>query len=219
MSRYTVLSNLLGGEMLSSFFESAVYFFMQEIWKKVPIEPFSEHYEVSNLGRVRSTDRVILCKNGVARNIAGKSIRPFIVGKGYEAVELCSGTVSRYVKVHRLVALAFIANENPLLFTQVNHIDENKRNNRADNLEWCSASYNVNYGTANERRANSLGKPFVSRNENDEVVAKYQKLSEVKEDGFCPSRVQSALHGMEAWKRVHDSNPEHRYKGRTWWYV
>lgn len=62
MSRYTVLSNLLGGEMLSSFFESAVYFFMQEIWKKVPIEPFSEYYEVSNLGRVRSLDREVLAK-------------------------------------------------------------------------------------------------------------------------------------------------------------
>ena len=219
MSRYTVLSNLLGGEMLSSFFESAVCFFMQEIWKKVSIEPFSEHYEVSNLGRVRSLDRTILCKNGTVRNVTGKNIKPFVVGKGYEAVELCSGVASRYVKVHRLVALAFIANDNPKLFTQVNHIDENKRNNRVDNLEWCTASYNVNHGTANERRANSLGKQFVALNESGKIVAKYQKLSEVKADGFCPNRVQSALHGMRAWKRVHDSNPEHRYKGRTWWYV
>lgn len=61
--------------MLSSFFESAVYFFMQEIWKKVTIEPFSEYYEVSNLGRVRSIDRYL------DTTVKGKKTKCFFRGK------------------------------------------------------------------------------------------------------------------------------------------
>ena len=59
-------------------------------------------------------------------------------------------------KIHRLVASAFIPNPNNL--PQVNHKDENKQNNHAENLEWCDCAYNVNYGTANERRVETIKK-------------------------------------------------------------
>ena len=53
--------------------------------------------------------------------------------------------------IHRLVALAFL--DNPNNYPQINHKDENKLNNCVDNLEWCDAKYNINYGTRNDRMA------------------------------------------------------------------
>lgn len=53
------------------------------------------------------------------------------------------------IKIHRLVAKAFI--DNPNKYEQVNHKDENKLNNNANNLEWCDLNYNINYGTSHAR--------------------------------------------------------------------
>lgn len=57
--------------------------------------------------------------------------------------------------VHRMIAFSFIPNNQCL--PQINHIDENKSNNAVSNLEWCTAKYNSNYGTKNERVKNSYG--------------------------------------------------------------
>lgn len=65
-------------------------------------------------------------------------------------VQLWKNHVGKYKSVHRIVAEAFIPNENN--YPQVNHKDENKLNNNVNNLEWCTASYNQNYGTINQRR-------------------------------------------------------------------
>ena len=73
---------------------------------------------------------------------------------GYPTLQLTAANGKKKTeKVHRLVALAFIPNPDSL--PQVNHKDENKENCCVDNLEWCSASYNCNYGTRNERISQS----------------------------------------------------------------
>lgn len=69
---------------------------------------------------------------------------------GYKYVQLFNDEGHRNFFVHRLVASAYIPN--PLNLPQVNHKDENKANNKADNLEWCSAKYNMNYGEGAKTR-------------------------------------------------------------------
>lgn len=72
---------------------------------------------------------------------------------GYIHVELQTDDGPKQMLMHRLIASAFISNPESLPF--VNHKDEDRGNNRADNLEWCTAKYNQNYGTCASRRAAS----------------------------------------------------------------
>jgi hypothetical protein len=116
---------------------------MEEIWKD--ISNYNGKYQVSNLGNVSRVGKRVL--------------KPQRRGHGYLSVWLYDGhNHGKQVSVHRLVAMAFIPNPNN--FPEVNHIDENKQNNRADNLEWCSHGYNSTFGTKVERtaRTNKNGK-------------------------------------------------------------
>ena len=106
---------------------------MEEIWKTV--EATNGHYEVSNLGHVKRD---------------GELVEPYVEESGYVRIkiELIYGTMR--IWLHRLVAAMFC--ENPLEKSQVNHIDGNKKNNTAENLEWCTNSENQMH------RINVLGK-------------------------------------------------------------
>lgn len=117
-----------------------------EIWKD--IEGYEGYYQVSNLGRVKSLDRQIHMKNGKNMLVSG-TIMALQINQGYLTVRLRLGNTRKNVRVHRLVATAFIPNPNNL--PEVNHIDENKQNNSVDNLEWCTHKYNSNFGTKNIR--------------------------------------------------------------------
>ena len=78
---------------------------------------------------------------------------------GYFYVGLCKNGKRKVFAVHRLVAIHFIENTNG--FPQVNHKDENKKNNIVQNLEWCNEKYNSNYGSARERQARKISKAVV----------------------------------------------------------
>lgn len=123
---------------------------MQEIWKD--IKGYEKLYQVSNLGRIRSLDRIILQYNGYddgERLYKGKILKPCIKPNGYSQVGLWKDKKVKWFIIHRLVAETFIPN--PENKPQVNHKDENKQNNNIKNLEWCSCSYNINYGTRNDK--------------------------------------------------------------------
>lgn len=127
---------------------------MNEEWRD--IAGYEGLYQVSNLGRVRSLDRKVQNRNGLAVK-KGKLLKS--VGKQYKKVGLWKDNKGTDVLVHRLVAMAFIPN--PLNLPEVNHKDENKHNNAALNLEWCDRLYNARHGTAIQRRADKMrGKPI-----------------------------------------------------------
>ena len=78
-------------------------------------------------------------------------LKPVKIRKGYYQIGLSKNGERKFYLIHRLVAETYIPNPNNLPI--VNHKDENPKNNSINNLEWCDAKYNVNYGTRNERAA------------------------------------------------------------------
>lgn len=150
---------------------------MEEIWKD--IEGYEGLYQVSNLGRIKSLERYvwnrfsyILVKERILKQSNDKY--------GYCIISLNKNNKGKVFKVHRLVAQAFIPNS--LNAPQVNHKDEDKKNNYVDNLEWCDSKYNNTYGTRIERivrnRENKLSKKqvmeiYTSNLKNKELAQKY----------------------------------------------
>lgn len=107
-----------------------------EEWKPIP---GAEAYEISNMGKVR------FCKS--------KRYQQTYVNNGYEIVRLMA--CNKNVRIHRAVALAFIPN--PENKPQVNHIDGNKLNNNVENLEWTTASENMQHYYNNEKKPKRVG--------------------------------------------------------------
>lgn len=113
---------------------------MSEIWKDV--QGFEGRYQVSNMGRVRSLDRWSLDER--PHFIKGMMLKSSLNGHGYVRVSLSDGHRNcKHYEVHRLVALHFVPGYKEGLV--VNHINEIKTDNRAENLEWCTYQYNLNY--------------------------------------------------------------------------
>ena len=114
--------------------------FNNEQWRD--IDGYDGIYQVSDLGRVRSL------KFGKVRVLrASKN------DNGYLCVNLCQDGKQKSVYVHRLVASAFIKNDDSSK-TLINHINECKSDNRVSNIEWCTAQYNNTYNEINFRRKN-----------------------------------------------------------------
>lgn len=116
-----------------------------EIWK--PIPNYEKLYEVSNYGNIRNSRKLL---------------KFYKINSGYYALKLTKDGVRTSPLVHRLVALVFCPKLEEQ--TEVNHIDGNKQNNHATNLEWCTSSQNKQHGIASHlydaifETKNSLGK-------------------------------------------------------------
>ena len=107
-----------------------------EIWKK--IKGYEDYYEISNFAKVKSLERIAV--NSKNRKLKTKFLKPSIRNGYYRICLFKDGTEFRY-SLNRLVALHFVDNPNNLPF--VNHLNGIKLDDRAINLEWCTASENT----------------------------------------------------------------------------
>lgn len=127
---------------------------MNEIWKSVI--DYEDYYEVSNLGRVRSKDRVVY-NNGGKQFKKGKILKGGLCGRNrnYRFVTLSKNGATKNKYIHRLVAEAFI--ENTHNKPTVDHIDRNTINNSVDNLRWATnEEQTMNADTTNKQNRKQI---------------------------------------------------------------
>lgn len=175
----------------------------------LPIPGFIGLYEVSNLGNVRGVDRRIVHRNNRWGGQHTATRKGVVLSKkldkyGYHNVNLSKGYKRNFLKVHRLVAEVFIANPDNL--PQVNHIDGNKINNIASNLEWVTAKQNIKHSIDYGLRKNAEGESLPqTRLKRDEVVDIKCMLAEKKSQASI-----AKLYG------VNKNTIWHISKGNTW---
>ena len=145
---------------------------MKEIWRDIP--NYEGYYQASNLGRIKSL--------WYGRE---KILKPCEDGQGYLQVFLCKGGKKSVYKIHKLIALTFIKNE--LNKPCINHKDENKQNNKIDNLEWCTHIYNTRYSQA---------KKVKQYDKEDKLIRKWDCMAEASlELNIDRSHISSCCQG------------------------
>ena len=174
---------------------------MKEIWKD--IKGYEGYYQVSNLGRVKSLFRQVKHSQGNVRNHYERILKNNYDGNGYASVGLYKNAKAKKVHVHRLVMLAF--EENPHNKPEVNHLDENKKNNRLDNLEWVTKKENENHGTKRERSVANTdykmigiknSKKVRQTNVNGTLIQEWDSLAQIcKEKGYSKGNISMACNG------------------------
>ena len=175
-----------------------------EVWEN--IKGYEGLYQVSNMGRVKSLERTVTQKNGRKYSVKERILKPRATPSGYLLVSLCNGSGKvKTFKVHRLVCEAF--HENPKNKPCVNHIDENKTNNVASNLEWCTVAENINHGTRTARTSKPVGQ--YTRDGN--LIKVWQSIHEVgRQLGFDNGTISKAARSKRktaygyVWKYIEE---------------
>ncbi|MGX4886643.1 NUMOD4 motif-containing HNH endonuclease [Enterobacter kobei] len=132
----------------------------QRIWK--PIHGYEGLYEACSSGEIRSVDRL----DRFGRVRTGKQLKLYDHSHGYSSIGLCKNGVKTYYLVHRIVASTFIG-EPPDGFV-ANHINGNKKDNRVENLEWCSMA-------DNNKHAHRMGLNYISEKNRSRTSERMKK--------------------------------------------
>lgn len=147
-------------------------------------------YQVSSMGRVKSLER----KDCLGRTVKERILKSRTNRYGYMEVNLCADGKRKMLKVHRLVCQAF--HDNPDNKPEVNHVNEDKTDNRACNLEWSTRRENNNHGTRNVRACKALSKPVGQYTSDGELVKIWPSVIEVqRQTGFSQGHICKAANG------------------------
>lgn len=156
----------------------------REIWRD--IKDYEGLYQVSNKGRVMN------CRNG-------KILKPMKNSSGYIYVRLSRDGFMKNYLVHRLVAMAFIPNPDNLPF--INHKDEVKTNSCVENLEWCTAKYNLEYSGIIEKGlkvCNKFKKKPIEAYKEGELIGVFESQQEcARQLGLSHGNIWCVLNGIK----------------------
>ena len=158
----------------------------KEIWKD--IKDYEGLYMVSNWGRVKSLPR-----NGTVKY--ARILKPGTNRYGYLFVNLSKNGIIKTYLVHRLVAEAFL--DNPDNLPQINHKDEDKTNNHVNNLEWCDAKYNTNFGTCIERRSKKKSKTVLQYDLEGNFIREWPSTMECERNGYKNTGISQCCLGKQ----------------------
>ena len=148
---------------------------MEEIWK--PVKNFEGYYEVSSWGRVRSVDRYVVNNKGL-RLINSQIIKQTKQKNGYLYVGLHKKQKQKLIRVHRLVAEAFLPN--PENLPEIHHKSEVKTENNVENLQWVSSKQNQNSGTCIERRSKKKQKPVLQYTMDEKFIKEWPSIKDIE---------------------------------------
>lgn len=178
---------------------------MIEQWRD--IQDYEGLYQISNLGRVKSCERICKTGNGLGEHLLPEKLLKLSLVKGYLQIALHKEGKYKYYKVHRLVAQTFIPN--PDNKEQVNHIDGNKQNNCIDNLEWVTGKENMLHASKNgllkgntkthyqnKTNGQKSSKPIIAINlkTNEEIYFKSQNEAS-RQLNLCKSDISAICKG------------------------
>ena len=166
---------------------------MEEIWKD--IDGYEGLYQVSNFGRIKSLERTVWdSARGYYRTVHERILKTIKDRNGYLVVNLNKDGRKKQHKVHRLVGQAFC--ENPMGYNEINHIDEDKANNRADNLEFCSRAYNNTYNGRAKRIGEKQGKPVIAIDKITGLIVEFLSIREAERKlGIAQGNICACLKG------------------------
>lgn len=171
-----------------------------ELWKDIP--DYEGIYQVSNTGKVRGVERID--SNSMPHK--ERILKAILTPNGYLHVHISKNNIGKWLLVHRLVAEAFC--EKPNGCDIVNHIDNNRENNEASNLEWTTYKGNMqhaskqgrmHYNPKNLKRAQELRKKPVIAIKGDEILY-FESAMDAEKMGFNHRHISNCCNGKYGYK-------------------
>lgn len=197
---------------------------MKEEWRD--IKDYEGRYQVSNLGNVKSMNYY---------GVSGweHPLKPDVDREGRLLVTLSKNGKSKYYQVHRLVADAFIPDRTTFKFVDeddrlkyvnnldkldVNHKDEEPKNNMVTNLEWCTRRYNLLYGTRGERAGKAIAKANINNPKRCKKVYQYDLKGNFIKEWPSAHEIKRQLGYSAGGIDLCCNGKQKTYKGFVWSY-